>query len=209
MKRFVTLLFTLVIILSALFTLAAGYEVDSLKSSLTKTVKYFRGAAALSLPSGIKSDKPSAKEESESEGTKEDTYKNVSFSLTEDNLNRMLSRQRVFLNGSLIWQREASSRLADGNITVNTSNTLQAFGVKILQYPGFSDWTLAMQEEGIGIKLNDLRILNLPFPFSTWLFSRVLGRAKDDWVYLRIPARQVVEKVEIYNGKLMVSGKIR
>jgi hypothetical protein len=209
MNRLITTLFLLVLILLILFTLAAIEEVNSLKSALTKTVRHFRGAAALSLPSMVKSDKPSPKEEIEGEDFQKDKYKNVSFSLTEENLNRMLSRQKVFLNGSLIWQREASSRLADGNITVNSFNTLHAFGVKILQYPGFSDWTLAVHEDGIGIKLNDLRIMNLPVPFSTWLFSLVSGRAKEDWVYLRIPARQIVEKVEIYDGKLMVSGKIR
>lgn len=208
-KRPVTISLILVILVSVLFVLAASYEVTSLKSALTRMVKHFQGASVLSLPSLSKSGEMLTKsQENGSKDSGETKSKNLSFSITEENLNQMLSQRKVILKKLMIWEREVSSRLLGGNITLNTVNTLYLFGIRAISYPGFSDWTLAKQEEGFSIKLNNLKVMKIPLPFSPWLLSQLSRKAKDGWVYLRIPSRQVVEKVEISNGKLLVSGKI-
>jgi len=207
MKRFIATLLTLAVIVLALFILAAGYEVTSLKSNLTRMVKHFQGATTFSLPSPAKEAAKPA--ENENKGSGEVKYRNVSFSVTEENLNRMLSRRRVGLHGALVWTREVSSQLSDGNISLNTVNTLRLSGIKAVEYSGFSDWSVGVLEEGVGVKLNRLEVVGVPFPYSSWLFSRLSRKTRDGWVYLRIPSRQVVEKVEVQDGKLMVSGKIQ
>lgn len=210
MKRLTTILLTLATLIAVLFILAARYEVISLKTALTKMVKNFQGVSAFSLPSPGKFDKASSKPtDNKSESSIQVNYKNVSFSITEESLNHILSEQKVLLNGFLIWQRNVSSRLSDGNISLNTVNTLRVIGTPIVRYPGSSNWTLGMQEERIGIKLNELKVVRIPFPFSQSLFSWVLKGSEDGWIRIRTPSGQIVEKIEMSNGKVLVSGKVR
>jgi hypothetical protein len=81
-------------------------------------------------------------------------------------------------------------------------------GWPVASYPGFSDWSLAPLPDGLGVRLNDLRLAGIGVPGGLGLV-RAVGRREDGWVVVPTGARHRVERIEVADGKLSVSGRVR
>jgi hypothetical protein len=61
---------------------------------------------------------------------------------------------------------------------------------------------------GVGVRLHALRLAGVEVPGSSWLIRR-FGPSQDGWTVVRTGARHRVDRVEIDDGKLSVSGTLR
>ncbi len=124
-------------------------------------------------------------------------------------MSALLGRSDVSLGGALTRTRDVAARLAAGRIVLDTRNRFRLLGVTVAAYSGHSDWTLAVVPEGLGVRLNELRVVGLPAPFVSWFLRRLSGRSRDGWVILPAGPRHVLERIEIDGGKLTVAGRVR
>jgi len=211
-KRLLAALVVMALAAGLLFVLAAAYEVESLTTALGRTVRGPGGGpagprvAATSAPKRVESDPDGGARE-----------KVVRFSLTEADLGRLLGRREEGLAGLLTRERAVVVRLTAGHVGITSANRLRLGGVPIARYAAGSDWSLAPRPEGLGLRLNELRVAGTAVPFAPWLLQRlsarlagpVIGREEDGWVSVRIPRRHAVDRIEVAEGRLTVSARIR
>ncbi|MGH7267388.1 MAG: hypothetical protein ACREMB_21415, partial [Candidatus Rokuibacteriota bacterium] len=61
---------------------------------------------------------------------------------------------------------------------------------------------------GVGVRLDALRLAGVPVPGAPWLLRR-LGPREGGWTVVPTGARRRVERVDVDDGKLSVSGTVR
>jgi hypothetical protein len=194
---------------AALVLAATAYEVLSLGGSLTRVVKELRGRPVPPVhpgsPRAPRDAGPGAGREVSGSGTWETQ---VSFTLLEEDLAGVLRRRDRWLAGALAVTRDVSCRLDDGHVTLETRNAVRALGLPIANYAGFSDWGLTLLPGGVGIRLHALRLAGVEVPGAAWLVRR-FGPSQDGWIVVRTGGRHRVDRVEVDDGKLSVSGTLR
>lgn len=194
---------------AALVLSAASYEVLSLGASLTRVVKELRGSPVPSArPGRLPAPRDSGSPPDPGGAASETRQASVSFTLGEDELSRVLRRHDRWLAGVLTLTREVSCRLDDGHVAIDTRNTVRLLGLTIGSYPGFSDWGLTPLPRGLGVRLNALRLAGVAMPGASWLVRR-FGPSQDGWIVVPTGSRHRVERVEVHDGKLRVSGTVR
>jgi len=208
-RRLVVVALLVALVAGLLVLAAAGYEAWSLGASLARLVKDPRGAHAPSGPTGreVVPRQPGSRS-APAEPAAESTYATVSFTLTQEDLGRLLGRRDGWLGGALTVTRVVTCRLAAGRIALETDNRLRLLGLTIAGYPGYSDWSLSPVQSGLGVRLNELRLLGVAIPGASRLVQR-LGRREDGWVVVPTGSRNRLERVEAADGKLSVSGTVR
>jgi hypothetical protein len=188
---------------------ASAYEVLSLGGSLTRVVKELRGRPLPSVrPGGLRAPRdagPGPGRDAPGTGPRETQ---VSFTLREDDLGAVLRRRDRWLAGALAVTRDVSCRLDDGHVTLETRNAVRLLGLPIASYTGFSDWGLTLRPGGVGVRLHALRLAGVGVPGASWLVRR-FGPSQDGWTVVRTGARHRVDRVEVDDGKLSVSGTVR
>jgi hypothetical protein len=189
----------------ALVLAAASYEVLSLGGSLMRVVKELRGRPGPAIRLGepraprIASPKPGDTLTRETQ---------VSFTLREDDLAAVLRRGDRWLAGAVAVARDVSCRLDDGHVTLETRNVVRLLGLPVASYAGFTDWGLTLLSGGVGVRLHALRLAGVEMPGASWLVRR-FGPSQDGWTVVRTGERHRVDRVEIDDGKLSVSGILR
>lgn len=189
---------------------AVSYEVLSLGASLTGVVKELRVSP---LPSALSGRLPARRDSGprSAPGVAASRTREVSvtFTLSENDLSRLLSRHDDdWLGGVLTLTREVSCRLDKGHVALGTRNSVRLVGLAVGSYPGFSDWSLTPLPGGVGVRLNALRLLGVAVPGASWLVRR-FGPSQDGWVVVTTGSRYRVDRIEVEDGKLSVSGTVR
>ncbi|MBI4011557.1 MAG: hypothetical protein HY359_04550 [Candidatus Rokubacteria bacterium] len=194
---------------AALLLSAVNYEVLGLGASLTRVVRDLRGAPPLSArparPEAPGASRPAPEPRAAGSGARE---ARVSFTLRDDELSRVLRRRDRWLGGVLAVARDASCRLDNGHVAIDTRNEVRLFGLPVARYPGFSDWALTTLPGGVGLRLHAVRLAGLPVPGVSWLLVR-FGPSEGGWVVVRTGTRTQVDRVEVGGGRLTVAGTIR
>jgi hypothetical protein len=189
----------------ALVLAAASYEVLSLGGSLMRIVRELRGRP---VPSVRVTEPRAPRGGSPGPGDALTRETQVSFTLREDDLAAVLRRRDRWLAGAVAVARDVSCRLDDGRVTLETRNAVRLLGLPVASYSGFSDWGLTLLPGGVGVRLHALRLAGVEVPGATWLIRR-FGPSQDGWTVVRTGARHRVDRVEIDDGKLSVSGTLR
>jgi len=209
MKRIVAVVVVTGTLAAALLVLAAGYEVTSLGSSLTRMARDLRLSAGApprsDRPAGAGAARPGAPG---GEAPGAGHYMEVSFTATEDDLGRVLGRHEARLGGWLTQTREVTCRLVEGQIRIDSRNQVRLLGVPIAVYAGASSWGLAVRPDGVGVRLNDLRVTGIAVPGAPWVLRR-LGKVEEGWVVVHTGSRTVVDRIEVAGGRLTVAGRVR
>ncbi len=209
MRRILSTAIALFLVGAVLFLFAASYEVTSLGSSLTRTVKSFRAPVPLSARTDRAARAAPARPDGPGVGRpSHERETSISFTATEEDLGRVLRRQDAWVGGWLSHTRDASCRLAGGQILIETRNRLRLLGVTVVRYSGFSDWTLAALRDGLGVRLSELRVAGIPVPGSSWLLRR-FGKSQDGWIVVRTGSRTTVDRIDVADGRLTVVGRLR
>jgi hypothetical protein len=190
---------------AALVIAAASYEVLSLGGSLMRVVKELRGRPAPSVRVAEPA-APRAASPGPAETLPRETH--VSFTLREDDLAAVLRRRDRWLAGAVVVARDVSCRLDDGRVALETRNVVRLLGMPVASYSGFSDWGLTLLPGGVGVRLHALRLAGAEVPGAGWLVRR-FGPSRDGWTVVPMGARRRVDRVEIDDGKLSVSGTLR
>lgn len=190
---------------AALVIAAASYEVLSLGGSLMRVVRELRGRP---VPSARVAEPRAPRGASPGPGDTLTRETQVSFTLREDDLAAVLRRRDRWLAGAVAVARDVSCRLDDGRVTLETRNAIRLLGLPVASYSGFSDWGLTRLPGGVGVRLHALRLAGVEVPGSSWLIRR-FGPSQDGWTVVRTGARHRVDRVEIDDGKLSVSGTLR
>jgi len=191
----------------ALVVAAAGYEVWGLGSSLTRLVRGSRGIAALAEPPAhARPQPPTPPSHDAAPPETGDTH--VSFTVTQEDLGRVLGRRDAWLAGAIGVTREASVRVAEGHIAVETDNRVRLLGVPVARYAGATDWSLSPVPGGLGVQLHEVRLGGMVLPGAPGL-ARRLGRREDGWIVVPTGARHRLERIEAADGKLSVEGIVR
>jgi hypothetical protein len=189
---------------AALVLSAASYEVLSLGGSLMRVVSELRGRPVPSVRLG----EPRAPRDAGQAPPSLTRETQVSFTLREDDLAAVLRRRDRWLAGALAVAREVACRLDDGHVTLETRNVVRLLGVPIASYSGFSDWGLTLLPGGVGVRLHGLRLAGVEMPGASWLVRR-FGPSQDGWTVVQTGARNRVDRLDVDNGKLSVSGTVR
>jgi hypothetical protein len=189
----------------ALVLAAASYEVLSLGGSLMRVVRELRGRP---VPSVRLAEPRPPRSASPGPGDALTRETQVSFTLREDDLAAVLRRRDRWLGGAVAVARDVSCRLDDGHVALETRNTVQLLGLPVASYSGFSDWGLMLLPVGVGVRLHALRLAGVEVPGTSWLVRR-FGPSQDGWTVVPTSARHRVDRVEISDGKLSVSGTVR
>jgi hypothetical protein len=198
-----------VLVVGVLALAAAGYEAWTLGASLARLVKDPRGPRVLTGSTRReRAPRGGGSESAPAEPATEPTYATVSFTVTQEDLGRFLGRRDRWLAGALSVTRVVSCRLAGGRIALATDNRLQLLGLTIAGYPGASDWSLRPVQSGLGVRLNELRLLGIAIPGASRLVQR-LGRQEDGWIVVSTGSRNRIERIEAADGRLSVSGTVR
>jgi hypothetical protein len=207
--RFVRAAVAVLAVAAALVLSAAAYEVLSLGGSLTRVVKELRGrplpSVRLGEPRAPRDAGPGPGRDVPGSGPRE---AQVSFTLREDDLGAVLRRRDRWLAGALAVSRDVSCRLDDGHVTLETRNAVRLLGLPIASYSGFSDWGLTLRPGGLGVRLHALRLAGIGVPGASWLVRR-FGPSQDGWTVVPTGARHRVDRLEVDDGKLSVSGTVR
>jgi hypothetical protein len=205
-RKLVTVTFLVALVASVLVLAAASYEAWSLGTSLARLVRDPRGdrvlAGSTSREATPRDPGPPA------EPGDEAPHATVSFTVSEEDLGRMLGRRDGWLGGALAVTRVVSCRLAEGHIALETDNRLRLLGLTIAGYRGSSDWSLSPVQSGVGVRLNELRLFGVAMPGASRLVQG-LGRREGEWVVVPIGRRHRIERIEAADGKLNVSGTVR
>jgi hypothetical protein len=206
-KRLVAVVLGLLVVAGVLLVLAAAYEVRSLAGSLARVAGEFRVTPTLPRlgPDGARSQpQPDA-----GPGPGPGVATSVRFTVSASDLNALLGRSRARLGGTLVDGRDVSSRLTTGRILLETRTWVRAFGVPVVDYSAFSDWSLAALPDGLGIRLNDLRVAGIPVVMVPWLIMRLAPTSRDDWIVVRTGSRHVLQQLDIGEGRLTIEGTLR
>ena len=209
MRKLAAVIVHVALAASLLVVTAAGHEAWSLGASLTRLVRDPRGARTLAGSAAREatpqdSGPPSAPAEPAGEAP----HATVSFTVSQEDLGRMLGRRDRWLGGALVVTRVVACRLAEGRIALETDNRLRLLGLTIAGYPGYSDWSLTPVQSGVGVRLNELRLFGVRMPGASRLVGR-LGRREGEWVVVPTGPRHQVERIEAADAKLSVSGTVR
>jgi hypothetical protein len=188
---------------AALVLSAASYEVLSLGGSLMRVVKELRGRPG--PPVRLGEPRPPRDAGPGPSGARETQ---VSFTLREDDLAAVLRRRDRWLAGAVTVTRDVSCRLDDGHVTLETRNAVGLLGLPIATYSGFSDWGLTLLPAGVGVRLHGLRLAGVGMPGASWLVRR-FGPSQDGWTVVRTGGRSRVDRLDVNDGKLSVSGTVR
>lgn len=195
----------LLLVAGALVLAAASYEVLGLGASLTRVVRGTRVPPSLAAPPRVREPGRPAPPEA---GPEAPGAIQVSFTLTEADLDRLLRRRERWLGGAVTVTRGVSSRLTAGRVVLDTDNGIRVAGITVVRYPGASDWSLAPHPDGLAVRLNALRLFGVPVPGAAWLV-RPFGRFEDGWVVVSTGGRHRLERIDVADGKLSVSGTVR
>jgi hypothetical protein len=195
----------LLLIAAGLVLSAASYEVLSLGDSLTRIVKNRTPQAPRARRSA---GRDAATAPRPAPDVPPGASASVSFTVTEDDLSRLLRRDDQWLAGIVTVNREVACRLADGHIAIDTRNRIRLAGLTVASYAGFSDWSLAPRSRGFGVRLNDLRLAGTPVVGGSWLVRR-FGRPDGDWVLVPTGDRYRVNSLDVAGGNLTVSATVR
>jgi hypothetical protein len=193
----------------ALVLAAASYEVLSLGGSLTRVVKELRGRPVPSprpgQPRAPRDAAPASPGDASGAGTRETQ---VSFTLREDDLGAVLRRRDRWLAGALAVSRDVTCRLDDGHVALETLNTVRLLSLPVASYSGFSDWGLSLRPGGVGVRLHALRLAGVEVPGASWLVRR-FGPSQDGWTVVSTGARSRVDRLDVDDGRLSVTGTVR
>jgi len=206
-RRLLSLAVAAAVVAAGLALAAVAYEVLGLGASLTRVVRELRGAPAADAgraPRGPRPAGPAAAGEAGGPSREAE----VSFTLDEADLGRVLARRDRWLGGALAVSRAAACRVEDGHVAVATRNEVRLLGLPVARYPGFSDWALTLRPRGVGVRLDALRVAGVPVPGAGWLLAR-LGPREDGWVVVATGPRHRVDRLRVDDGKLSVSGTVR
>jgi hypothetical protein len=191
---------------AALVLSAVSYEVLSLGGSLMRVVRDLRGrpvpSVRLGEPRAPRDAAPGPGRDAPGRETQ------VSFTLREDDLAGVLRRRDRWLAGAVTVARDVTCRLDDGHVALETRNAVRIFGLPIASYSGFSDWGLTLLPAGVGVRLHGLRLAGVGMPGASWLVRR-FGPSQDGWTVVRTGGRSRVDRLDVDDGKLSVSGTVR
>jgi hypothetical protein len=195
-----------VVVGAALVLSAASYEVLSLGGSLMRVVRELRGrpvpSVRLGEPRAPRDAAPGPGRDAPGRETQ------VSFTLREDDLAAVLRRRDRWLAGAVTVARDVTCRLDDGRVALETRNALRILGLPIATYSGFTDWELTLLPAGVGVRLHGLRLAGIGMPGASWLVRR-FGPSQDGWTVVQTGGRSRVDRLDVDDGKLSVSGTVR
>jgi hypothetical protein len=205
MMRPLVAVLALLLVAGALVLATASYEVLGLGASLARVVREARVPPSLAAPPGSRErggpSPPGA-------GPAAPGIVEIRFTLTEADLARLLRRRERWLAGVLTVTRDVSARLTAGRVVLETDNRIRVGGVTVARYPGASDWSLAPHPDGLAVRLNALRLSGIRVPGAGWLV-RPFGRPEDGWTVVSTGVRHRIERIDVADGKLSVSGTVR
>jgi hypothetical protein len=194
----------LVAIAAALVLAVAAYEVLSLGASLTRIVRDGRAGGLASLRPRVTSP---AVPEAPGAPRHEAPPTSVSFTVTEDDVSRMLRREDRLVGDVVVVDRDVVAHLVDGHVALETRNRVRLAGLLVASYGGLSDWSLTPRPRGLGLRLNELRLAGAPVPGAGWLIGR-FGPRDGDWVVVPTGPRHQVERVDVADRRLSVSARV-
>jgi hypothetical protein len=189
---------------AALVLAVAAYEVLSLGASLTRIVRDGRPGGLASLRARAQ---PPAAPGAPEVPRREAPPTSVSFTVTEDEVSRMLRREDRLVGGVVVVDRDVLAHLVDGHVALETRNRVRLAGVLLASYGGLSDWSLTPRPRGLGLRLNELRLAGARLPGANWLIGR-FGPRDGDWVVVPTGARHQVERVDVADRRLSVSARV-
>src|SRR5262249_21973029 len=167
-----------------------------------------RGAPAGAPPPPRARPPPPAPPPADAPPAPETGQTHVSFTVTQEDLGRLLGRRDAWLAGAIGVTREAAVRVAGGHIAVETDNRVRLLGVPVARYAGATDWSLSPVPGRLGVQLHEVRRGGRALPGAPEL-ARRLGRREDGWIVVPTGARHRLERIEAADGKLSVEGTVR
>jgi hypothetical protein len=208
MRRLVLVGLAVLLVLALGFAAAAIYEVASLGQRLGATIGRLE-PPPVGRPSAPAGPPPPGPRATPAPPAEDGAWTHVQFTVTAEDLGRLLSRSDARLGGAMARERSVEAHLADGHIVLTTRNRFALGGLTLAAYGGYSDWRVAVLDRAVGVALADLRVAGLPVPFAGAMVRALSRRSGGGWIVVPTGRRGVLERLEMRDDRLMVAGRVR